>query len=406
MQPVWTVCLCFFVACGQAAPVARDGAEPRDGATFTDGATDIDGAAPFDAAVPGPSPMFDTSFIHRVHIQVAPEYLAQLETDRVHRVPCTLTFDDVTLANVGIRLKEGFGSRSSLDGKPGLSIKFNEFVGGQTLYGQGRLLLNNAIQDASFANEHLGYEAHRQFGLPATYTAHAAVTLNEYSYGLMVVKEPVAKNFLQRTFGAANTDGNLYEGFFHPDNFPLGDFVNFPGETELKDEVEEMRSRDDLIALAALIRETPTEQFAPTLEASFALTNYVTQYVVDSVVGHWDSYHHYINNYYLYHNPSDDRFYYIPHGMDQLNFAGAGGDLGVLAQRIHQSPALQALIDSEFARVRQTSSAWLALRDRLDALQVALHASPLAMPTFLADVARFDAEFDGKRAALTALASP
>jgi hypothetical protein len=55
-----------------------------------------------------------------------------------------------------------------------------------------KLILNNAQEDATFLSGHTGYEAHRLAGLPATFTSHAWVTLNQTSYGLMVVKESIA----------------------------------------------------------------------------------------------------------------------------------------------------------------------------------------------------------------------
>ncbi|HEY8147060.1 MAG TPA: CotH kinase family protein, partial [Kofleriaceae bacterium] len=250
--------LLLCLACGGSA--SSDGA---DGGADQDG----DGGAP--DADPGPAfdVVFDLDRLHEIDIQVDEAYLDQLENDRENRVPCTITFDGTVMANSGIRQKGGYGSSSNLDGKPGFSIKFNEIVPGQTLFGLHKLLLNNAQEDATFLSEHIGYEVHRRAGRPATFTAHGIVTLNGFTYGLYVVKEAVAEDFLERSFGRPNDSGNVYEGFYHPDDQSLGDFVTHPEELDLKDEIEEMRTRDDVEALAAAIDDTPDGEFETTIGA-------------------------------------------------------------------------------------------------------------------------------------------
>ncbi|HWN66302.1 MAG TPA: hypothetical protein VNM90_01620, partial [Haliangium sp.] len=53
--------------------------------------------------------VFDTSVLHEIRIEIAPEDLEALEEDREQRVPCTFIFDGRRLENVAIRLK-GKGS--------------------------------------------------------------------------------------------------------------------------------------------------------------------------------------------------------------------------------------------------------------------------------------------------------
>ena len=127
---------------------------------FADGGSTQDGGGSGPDADPGPEfdVVFDLDRLHDVDIQVDDAYLDQLENDRENRVPCTITFDGTVIANAGIRQKGGYGSSSNLAGKPGLSIKFNEFVPGQTLFGLHKLLLNNAQEDATFLSEHIGAE--------------------------------------------------------------------------------------------------------------------------------------------------------------------------------------------------------------------------------------------------------
>lgn len=352
--------------------------------------------------VPGLA-VFDTTRLHRVHIEVAQSDLAALDADRENRVSCRISFDDVTLENAGVRLKIGLGSNSSLADKPGFSLKFNEFVSGQKLDGLSRLLLNNAQQDESFVNEHLGYEAHRLAGGAAPRTAHAWVTLNETSYGLMVVKEPIAKDFLETTFGDGNGKGNTYEGAIRLGEFELGDFVHHPEALDLKDEVEDGRTREDVIALAALIRDEPAATFAAGLRNHLAVDAYLTVAAVDTLVGHWDSYHYFLNNYYLYRNPGDGLFHFLPHGMDQLSFAPVDRPAeGTLFERVGADATLRGQFDAELARVRGDVALWAGLQERMDGVQRMLQAATLDDERLNGDVARFEAAFASKRAAVGA----
>ena len=355
-------------------------------------------------AVPEPPPgeqVFATDRLHRVDLEVAEMHMQQLADDRENRVPCTVTFDGIRIENAGVRQKGGYGSTSNLDEKPAFSLKLNEFVSGQRLDGMKKLWLNNAKEDATLLSEHIGFETYRRMGLPASRTAHAIVTLNGFVYGLYVLVEPVGDDLFDREFGAANDQGNLYEGFYHPEDQSLGDFVTHPEALDLKDEVEEMRSRDDVIALAAAIRDASDAAFETEVAARLDLDRYLTALAIDTFVGYWDSYAYFLNNYYLYHHPTLDRFVYLPHGMDQLRYSNPGAPMGVLPQRIDQIPALAARLQGETDRVR---AAWdvAALHARIDQVAAILATAP-SDPRIDEDRGEFDANVDAVKAAIAAL---
>lgn len=372
-----------------------------------DGGADQDAGGGAPDADPGPDfdAVFDLDLLHEVDIQVDDQYLDQLENDRENRVPCTITYDGTVIANAGIRQKGGYGSSSNLDGKPGFSIKFNELVPGQTLFGLHKLLLNNAQEDASFLSEHIGYEVHRRAGRPATFTAHGIVSLNGFTYGLYVVKEAVAEDFLERNFGRPNDDGNVYEGFYHPEDQSLGDFVTHPEQLDLKDEIEEMRTRDDVEALAAAIADTPDEQFETAVGALLDLDSYLTSFALDALLGYWDSYAFFLNNYYLYHDPGSGRFIYIPHGMDQLRYDGFDPDsypMGRLAQRVRDIASLDARYSSEQTRLLDQVWDVGALSARIDRAAATIHSTARSDDRTVADRASFDANVEAVRQSIAA----
>ena len=75
-----------------------------------------------------------------------------------------LTVDGKTLANVGVRVKQGLGSFRWLDGKTGFSVKTDEFVDGQAIFGEKKFTLNNSITDPSFVADQLTYDVFRAAG--------------------------------------------------------------------------------------------------------------------------------------------------------------------------------------------------------------------------------------------------
>ncbi len=386
-----------------APPIERDATEvppdagmAADAAVVEDAARAADGQLPPDALQPDAAPpvrpdrttaVFATDRLHTVEITVDENDLAALENDRENRVPCDIVFDGIELPNSGIRQKGGIGSVSSLAAKPGFSIKFDQFDDDQDLYGLEKLVLNNAIQDRTLLHEHIGLELSRRLGIPAQRTAHAIVRLNGHAYGIFVVVESVDGDFLRRWFGEDQDDGNLYEG-------PCcADFVYDIPHMELKDE-EDGRLRDDLEALAAVVRDTSDADFPEAVEAKLDIRNFILGYAFDAAVRHWDGYAYNVNNHYIYHRPADDRFVFMPHGMDQIlqdvGFNPFDGPNGRLAQRIREIPRYDALFAEAIRHI--ATDVWDVdfVRDRAEAVRRVLSQAPRGEPNVERDLAWFE----------------
>src|SRR5688572_6190166 len=113
---------------------------------------------------------FDPTVLHEVNIVVASEDFDLLIPGQVDRIPCTFTYDGVTKEDVGIRVKGGFGSLQDINGKPGFSIKTNEFVQGQEILDMRKFTLDNAVQDPSFLSARVGHEIFRAAGVQTSRT--------------------------------------------------------------------------------------------------------------------------------------------------------------------------------------------------------------------------------------------
>ena len=254
--------------------------------------------------------VFDHATLHAVEITVDASHLAQLETDLDNRVPCTIVYDGERVDNAGIRQKGN--AAGSLAGKPSFSVKLDELDDTADLHGLHKLLLNGSGQDPTFLRELLGSDVHDRAGIPAARIAHATLSLNGVDHGIYVVAEAIDKDFLQRHFGKDNDEGNLYEG-------PCcGDFVGDIAHMELEDEKKDGRSRDDITALAQIIQDAPDAELAIGRRARLDFGRFMTSFALEALLDHWDGYAFRGNNFYLYDNPADGRFVFLPHGMDRI----------------------------------------------------------------------------------------
>jgi spore coat protein H len=333
-----------------------------------------------------------------------------LRNDRDARIAATAYVDGQKLDMI-VTHRKGFTTASP--SKPSLSLDFDNTVKNQKLDGLSKLVLNNAIQDPSFLNEHLAYEFVRKAGLPAPRTAHAVVSLNDEVLGLYILEEDVNKTYLARWFGAKNKSGNLYEG-------SLRDFAQdqtagmYPWELDLKGEVDEGRTRDDLIAFAKFIESTSDADYAAALSGRFDFDSFVTGFAIDMITANWDDYCYASNNYYLYHNPADDRFVLLLHGMDFLFSTGAtfptsqpeanvdpfipladamaGSGPGRVAARLRAIPALETRLRAEVGRLIRTVWDVDQLSARITQVASILHATTRTDAALLKDIASFDAQ--------------
>jgi spore coat protein H len=259
--------------------------------------------------------LFDEAVLHTVELSVDAANLVGLTPGNETRVSANLIFDGNPVDNVGIRIKGFIGSVQDINGKPGFSVKLNEFVPGQDLFGVKKFTFDNSIQDPSFLSEHIGYELWRRAGVPAQRTSYARLTFNGTYYGVYVVNESVNANFLARNFDGG--EGNLYEGVFGIDVLDV-DTIDI-------DTNEDINDRSDLQALADIIVNVPDNQFVAAVSEVIDLDAFLRYWAIEALTYHWDGYAEFgtfgccsPNNYYIYHEPTLDKIFFLPHGIDQL----------------------------------------------------------------------------------------
>lgn len=372
-----------------ASSAVPDAAPPRPS---TDG-----GNQPKIAA--GVAKIFDVTKLHQIAITVPQQHVATLGTNADSYVPVTFTFDGTTLTNVGMRQSGGgIQSYRALFDKPSFTVKFDAFTPTQELFGIEKINLKNGYQDLSFVNEHMTYEVFRRAGVPARETAHAAVTINGTSMGFYILREAINKQHLTRIFGSNDNDGNLYEGAFGNDDIT---------RIELKDEMEEMRTRDDIRALDEAIKGSDAA-FPAAAEKILDLNWYITASAVTTLTTYYDSFDFNLNNYYFYNRQADGRFVILPHGADQAfmaidartwsNFRSGWGEEGIyivpdsaLATKVRKNATFDQRYRAEMMRI-MSPQVWdkQALLARVAQVGTIFNTANKADAKIAADIARFD----------------
>ena len=337
--------------------------------------------------------VYDTSVLHRIEIVIAPEDAARIVNRTSERMHCTFTFDGVVLKDVGVRQAGGtFNRFVSIEQKPTLSLKFDDFVDKQTLHGLEKMVLKDGRQDSGFVGEHLTYEVYRRAGIAAPMTAHAQVTINGLDSGIYVMREPINRDFLTRNFGRQFSNGNLYELSYGPDP------MTGPKQVRLKDEVEQKRTRTELIHAADAVMTASPETFVAEVSKYLDLDRYLTYYAVEALTSNYDGFSYNVNNAYLYTHPRDGRLIMIPYGADSSFWAEAAitkirspfrNARAALPRRVQSIPELAQRFAAEVGRVGQ-GPIWdkKVLLDRLAQVNRILSTAPGTGRTAV-DVKRF-----------------
>jgi spore coat protein CotH len=215
-----------------------------------------------------------------------------------------ISIDGVPIEEVGIRKKGFIGSLD--DVRPSLKIKFDEFVDQSPIKGLESLTLNNGKQDGSLVSQYLTYRLFDAAGVHAPRCNFARVTVNGTYLGVYSNVESIGKPFLKRRFG--DSSGNLFEGTI-ADFYPKAlNRLEAKGRENDHTRAKAMR----LAELLAARGELSIDQVAALVD----IDNFLRFWAAESLIGFWDGYTSNQNNYWVYENPKNGRFYFMPWGAD------------------------------------------------------------------------------------------
>ena len=299
------------------------------------------------------SRLFPSHQVLNVEVELDAAARASLAAEPTRDVPGALTVDGVRLATVGVRIKGQIGSYRPLDDKPALRMNLDWAVDGQRLRGLETFTLNNMVQDSSYVHEVLVYRLLREAGVPAPRTAWAFLSINGEPKGIYLHVESVDDQFLDRWFD--DPTGDMWEGEYGQD-LTWGSFETLDLDELGADGIDD---RAELAALADLLTLPPSESHVPALEALVDVDAWALAMAAEVMVGHWDGYFYYPNNYRVYHEPSRDQLYLIPWGVDQtLDWWGDPyAPNGALARWMLEVPSLRRRYDLALWELSQQMAA-------------------------------------------------
>ncbi|MDP3441559.1 MAG: CotH kinase family protein, partial [Ignavibacteria bacterium] len=164
--------------------------------------------------------------------------------------------------------------------------------------------------------------------VPLAQSRFVLLSLNGVSHGLYFQIEDVDNmNYLLETFG--NKEGDLYKSAYDspvdPNNRYWADFSYLgPNDADYFYHYSKKTNNDgDAKTDYRSIREftemanfTPDETFEATIKSNFAWENFIRYLVVSNFISNWDGYPQRPKNSWLYHNPADGKWNFIPWDMD------------------------------------------------------------------------------------------
>ena len=220
-------------------------------------------------------------------------------------VEASVSIDGVVFPKIGLRKKGFIGSLSNT--RPSLKIKLNHIDKEGGIEGLTNLTLNNNKQDTSLMSQFIGYALFNAIGSSAPRCAYAKVTVNGENLGIYSHVETVRKPLLKRAFG--NSNGPLYEGTV----------VDFYEEWENSFEHkrgDDARGRAHIIALINVLADPKATE--ADIGELVDLDSFYRFWAIEGLVGFWDGYSGNKNNFFVYLNPEDNKFYFLPWGMDSI----------------------------------------------------------------------------------------
>ena len=224
---------------------------------------------------------------------------------------------DETVDSIGFRLR---GNTSRTSAKKSFKVSFNTFVPARQFYGVDKLNLNGEHNDPSIIRSKLCWDIFQDIGITASRAAHVAVYINDEYYGLYISVEHIDDEFLENYY--PDDSGNLWKCLWPADLVYLGDdpelYKYYAGNRQPYD-LKTNTDEDDYSQLARLIdiiNNTPDNLLADSLETILIVPEVLKYFAINVLVGGWDDYWFLKNNYYLYHNPTEGRFHWIPYDYD------------------------------------------------------------------------------------------
>lgn len=261
---------------------------------------------------------YDPKVVQKVHLEIKQEDLDRVHQALPRRIYTSGSFrwNDQVLTNVGVRFKGDSSSMPDSPFKRGFLIDFSEFQKQQRFLGLRQVALDNGIQFGSVFSERLITDVLRGVGVKASRCNYARLYLNGKYRGVYVNVERIDKVFLRQNFGTDR--GALFKvdesgpgaGLEYLGNDPVLYRKSFALEGGA-----EVRAYAELLEFIRALNEPNVGEEA--LREHLDVEAFIKTTAVMLFAGAFDQYTGWQpHNYYLYRNPADQRWTYIPWDLD------------------------------------------------------------------------------------------
>ncbi len=267
--------------------------------------------------------LYDDSQVAEIRITTAPEAVefmyADPQSDSMHvaSVHFSNAYINETIDSVGLRIR---GNTSRESEKKSFKLDFEHFVDGREFYSVDKMNLNGEHNDPSIIRSKLAWDFMQQAGMKASRAAHCAVYINDVYYGLYVSVEHIDGEFVEKRF--ADDSGNLWKCLWPADLQYRGESpgqYDFWYDDRRVYDLKTNEDQNDYTALARLIKileHTSKSALPDSLERMLNVSSALKMFAWNVLTGMWDDYWSNQNNYYIYHQPTEDKIYFIPYDYD------------------------------------------------------------------------------------------
>ena len=277
-----------------------------------------------------------------------------------------VSIDGTVLDRVDIRKKGYFGSLSA--SRPSFKLNFTTHSPFRVYQSMERMTLNNNRQDRSATHQCVSYKLFRDAGLVAPRCNFAKVTVNGQYLGIYSNVESIKEPFLSRNFD--NAGGNLYESqlaAFAPHGKNL-----FQLKTN-----QAVNDRSDLEAVVRAL-QADDDNLPGLLEQEINIDQFIDFWALEILTGHWDGAAGNTNNYYIYRNPDDGLFSFIPWGTDgtfynESDINTADGPLwhfSPLSNRLFEIPIYKEKLFARLDSMMESSYQLDDIHSEMDRIQI------------------------------------
>jgi len=321
--------------------------------------------------------VFNESVIHTVELSIAEkDWQAIIDEASAYEntnpdrpyYQAQLSFDGKVLDNdIGIRLKGHLSIQLSNGHSYPLKLDFNRYAEDQALDGLKKLNLNNNFQGPplTIVRDFVGYNAWREFGVPASRTAFAHVRVNQEDLGLYVMVEQVDGGFIKRHY--TGPYGDLYK----PEQISGTLAYRGPQITDYPDIGHKWPDESDhssLLHALEMLHSGQLEEIVQVFDVEGILT-YMAGFVA---LGAFDYYPITGHNYYLYES-DPGRFTMLPWDMngsqEAMNPPLCSPVQGLLSGKLFEDPGLEARYLEILTEFLNSAGSVERLFARLDAAQ-------------------------------------